>query len=187
MVNPDEIIADYGADALRLYEMFMGPLEQTKPWSTTGVQGVHRFLARVWRLVMTEDQEGRWRLSDAVQDVPPTPAQWKVVHATIKKVTADIDALAFNTAISQMMVCTNEFTARPPGPFAGLRTLLQLLNPFAPHLTEELWDTLGKKFPAPDAGRLAHQTCRSTTRFSSSRTRLKSPCRSTASCATGSP
>ena len=86
VVNPDEVIARYGADSLRLYEMFMGPLEQTKPWSMAGVQGVARFLARVWRLVMEEDQEGQWRLSDAVQEVEPTPAQQKVVHATIKKV-----------------------------------------------------------------------------------------------------
>ncbi len=147
VVNPDEVIADYGADALRLYEMFMGPLEQTKPWSMAGVQGVARFLARVWRLVMEEDQEGHWRLSDAVRDLPPTPAQNKVLHATIKKVTADIDALGFNTAIAQMMICTNEFTAASERPVSGLQILLQLLNPFAPHLTEELHETLETKFP----------------------------------------
>ncbi len=147
VIDPLDVINDYGADALRLYEMFMGPLEQTKPWSTTGVQGVARFLARVWRLFMEEDQEGRWHLSDAVRDLPPTPAQNKVVHATIKKVTADIDALSFNTAIAQMMVCTNEFTAAPERPVPGLRVLLQLLNPFAPHLTEELNETLEAKFP----------------------------------------
>jgi leucyl-tRNA synthetase len=156
VVNPDEVIAGYGADSLRLYEMFMGPLEQTKPWSTTGVQGVHRFLARVWRLVMEEDQEGQWRLSDAVQDVEPTAAQWKVVHATIKKVTGDIDALAFNTAISQMMVCTNELTAAAVKPLGALRCLLQLLNPFAPHLTEELWQILAQRSPAGE-GLLAEQ------------------------------
>ncbi len=100
VVNPDEVVAEYGADALRLYEMFMGPLEQTKPWSMTGVQGVARFLARVWRLVMEEDQEGRWQLGDAVQDIAPTAAQQRVVHATIKKVTADVESLSFNTAIS---------------------------------------------------------------------------------------
>ena len=157
VVNPDEVIAEYGADALRLYEMFMGPLEQTKPWSMAGVQGVARFLARVWRLVMEEDQEGNWQLSAAVQDIPPTPAQGKVVHATIKKVTADIDALSFNTAIAQMMVCTNEFTAATARPLSGIRTLLQLLNPFAPHLTEELWSGLAARFPCPP-GRLALQT-----------------------------
>jgi leucyl-tRNA synthetase len=157
VVNPDEVIADYGADSLRLYEMFMGPLEQTKPWSMTGVQGVHRFLARVWRLVMEEDQEGRWRLQNAVQDVAPTTAQWKVVHATIKKVTADIGALAFNTAISQMMVCTNELTAAAVRPLAAVRLLLMLLNPFAPHMTEELWELLAQRFPAPN-GLLAQQS-----------------------------
>jgi leucyl-tRNA synthetase len=157
VVNPDDVIADYGADSLRLFEMFMGPLEQTKPWSTTGVQGVHRFLARVWRLVMEEDQEGQWRLSGAVEDVPPTAAQWKIVHATIKKVTEDIDALAFNTAISQMMVCTNELVGAPIRPLPALRVLLQLLNPFAPHLTEELWQILAGRFPGP-AGLLAQQS-----------------------------
>ena len=111
------------------------------------MQGVARFLARVWRLVMEEDQEGEWHLSDVVRDVPPTPAQNKVVHATIKKVTADIDALGFNTAISQMMVCTNELTGATERPVVGLRILLQLLNPFAPHLTEELNSVLETKFP----------------------------------------
>ena len=158
VINPDAVVTEYGADALRLYEMFMGPLEQTKPWSMTGVQGVARFLARVWRLFMEEDQEGHWQPSPAVQDVAPTAAQQKIVHATIKKVTADIEALAFNTAISQMMVGTNEFTTATVRPVSSLRTLLQLLNPFAPHLTEELWDTLSQRFPAPAPGRLAHQS-----------------------------
>ena len=158
VINPDEIIAEYGADALRLYEMFMGPLEQTKPWSMTGVQGVARFLARVWRLIMEEDQEGRWQLSPAVQDIAPPVAQQKVVHVAIKKVTADVETLGFNTAISQMMICTNELTAATVRPVSGLRTLLQLLNPFAPHLTEELWATLAGRFPvASGGGLLAHQ------------------------------
>ncbi len=158
VVNPDDVVAEYGADSLRLFEMFMGPLEQTKPWSTTGVQGVHRFLARVWRLLMEEDQAGNWQLSEAVQDVAPTAAQWKVVHATIKKVTADIDALAFNTAIAQMMVCTNELTAAAVRPLAAVRLLLQLLNPFAPHLTEELWQILAERFPhSASPGLLAQQ------------------------------
>ncbi len=147
VVNPDEVINEFGADALRLYEMFMGPLEQVKPWSMAGVQGVARFLARVWRLVMEEDQEGRWTLSDAVQDVEPTAAQQRAVHAAIKKVTADIDALSFNTAISAMMVCTNELTAATVKPVAALRLLVQILNPFAPHLTEELNERLETKFP----------------------------------------
>ena len=96
---------------------------------------------------MEEDQEGEWQLSNAVRDIPPTPAQNKVLHATIKKVTADIDALSFNTAIAQMMVCTNEFTAATERPIGALRAFLQLLNPFAPHLTEELSSVLETRFP----------------------------------------
>ena len=147
VVNPEEVVADYGADSLRLFEMFMGPLEQTKPWSMTGVQGVHRFLARVWRLFMDADQEGRWTLGDAVQEVAPTPAQLRVVHAVIKKVSADIETLSFNTAISEMMKFVNEFTTAPVRPVSALRVLLQLLNPFAPHVTEELNTILETRFP----------------------------------------
>ncbi|MEO7934259.1 MAG: leucine--tRNA ligase [Chthoniobacterales bacterium] len=143
VVNPDDIISEYGADSLRLYEMFMGPLEQVKPWSMSGVEGVHRFLARVWRLVMEENQEGQWELSSLLEDVDLNSRQRKVVHAGIKKVTEDIDALAFNTAISAMMVYTNEFTGTGVRPLSAIRTLLVLLNPFAPHLSEELWQRLG--------------------------------------------
>jgi leucyl-tRNA synthetase len=142
VVNPDDVIREYGADALRLYEMFMGPLEQTKPWSMTGVEGIYRFLARVWRLVMEENQAGEWTVSAAVQDIPADKALLKVVHATIKKVTEDIEALAFNTAIAQMMVCCNALTGANPRPVSAIRTLLAVLNPFAPHLTEELWERL---------------------------------------------
>ena len=147
VVNPDEVIDDYGADAFRLYEMFMGPLEQMKPWSMKGVEGVYRFLARLWRLAMTEDQEGNWQLSTALADIDPTPAQLRVLHATIKKVTGDLATLSFNTAISQMMVCVNELTSAEQRPVSALRTLLILLSPFAPHMAEELWEQLGKKFP----------------------------------------
>jgi len=143
VVNPDDVIAEYGADALRCYEMFMGPLEQTKPWSMAGVEGVARFLARVWRLAMEEDQTGEWRVSSAVQEVAPEKGQLKVIHATIKKVGRDIETLSFNTAIAQMMIFVNAFTNANPRPRAALRTLLQILNPFAPHLTEELWERLG--------------------------------------------
>jgi leucyl-tRNA synthetase len=143
VVNPDDVIAQYGADAFRCYEMFMGPLEQMKPWSMTGVEGVSRFLARVWRLAMEEQQDGSWALSPAVQDVEPDRGQLKVIHATIKKVGEDIETLSFNTAISQMMVFVNAFTNANPRPRAAIRILLQLLNPFAPHLTEELWEALG--------------------------------------------
>ena len=147
VVNPDEVIDAYGADAFRLYEMFMGPLEQMKPWSMKGVEGVYRFLARAWRLAMTEDQEGNWQMSANVADVEPTAAQLRVLHATIKKVTGDLATLSFNTAISQMMVCVNEFTSAEKRPVSALRTLLLLLSPFAPHMAEELWEQLGKKFP----------------------------------------
>ena len=143
VVNPDDVIVGYGADSLRCYEMFMGPLEQTKPWSMKGVEGVSRFLARVWRLVMEENQAGEWRLGPAVQDVAADKAQLKVIHATIKKVGEDIESLGFNTAISQMMVFVNAFTNANPRPLSAIRVLLQLLNPFAPHLTEELWERLG--------------------------------------------
>ncbi len=143
VVNPDTVIDAYGADALRCYLMFMGPLEASKPWSMNGVEGINRFLARVWRLGLEENQAGEWVVSRAVQDVAPDKAQLKVLHATIKKVGEDIEALAFNTAISQMMICVNAFTNANPRPLEALRVLVQVLNPFAPHLTEELWARLG--------------------------------------------
>jgi leucyl-tRNA synthetase len=143
VVNPDDVIAEYGADALRCYEMFMGPLEATKPWSMAGVEGVARFLARVWRLVMEENQAGEWIVSAAVQDIACPRDLAKVMHATIKKVGEDIEALGFNTAIAQMMIFTNALTGANPRPLSAIRALLQVLNPFAPHLTEELWQKLG--------------------------------------------
>ena len=146
VIDPLDVIAEYGADAFRCYEMFMGPLEQMKPWSMKGVEGVSRFLARVWRLMMEENQSGEWILSSAIQDVAPEKGQLKVIHATIKKVTEDIESLSFNTAISQMMVLVNEFTNAPAKPVSAMRTLLVLLNPFAPHLTSELWQDLARKF-----------------------------------------
>ena len=143
VITPDSVIAEYGADSLRLYEMFMGPLEQMKPWSMKGVEGVYRFLARVWRLGLQENQAGEWVVSPDLADIPFTSAQARVVHETIKKVTSDLASLAFNTAISQMMVCTNEFVNAKPRPLEALRILLPLLSPFAPHLAEELWSRLG--------------------------------------------
>ncbi|HEX8899263.1 MAG TPA: leucine--tRNA ligase [Chthoniobacterales bacterium] len=142
VIDPLDVIEIYGADAFRCYEMFMGPLEQMKPWSMKGVEGVSRFLARVWRLMMTENQAGDWELSAAMQEVEPTKAQQKIMHATIKKVTNDIEALAFNTAISQMMIFVNAFTNLEVIPVAAMRTFLVLLNPFAPHITSELWQQL---------------------------------------------
>ena len=146
IVNPDDVIDQYGADAFRCYEMFMGPLEQMKPWSMRGVEGVFRFLARVWRLLMTENQAGEWELSAKLKDVDPDRAQQKITHATIKKVTEDIDSLSFNTAISQMMIFVNVFTNAEVIPLRAMRTFLVLLNPFAPHLSSELWEKLSAKF-----------------------------------------
>ncbi len=136
------MIAEYGADALRCYEMFMGPLEATKPWSMAGVEGVARFLARVWRLVMEENQAGEWTVSPLVRDVPLEKTLARVVHATVKKVGDDIESLSFNTAISQMMICVNALIPASPRPVAAIRLLLRVLNPFAPHLTEELCERM---------------------------------------------
>ena len=146
IVNPDDVIDQYGADAFRCYEMFMGPLEQMKPWSMRGVEGVFRFLARVWRLLMTENQAGEWELSAKLKDVDPDRAQQKITHATIKKVTEDMDSLSFNTAISQMMIFVNVFTNAEVIPLRAMRAFLVLLNPFAPHLSSELWEKLSAKF-----------------------------------------
>ena len=142
VIDPLDVIAEYGADAFRCYEMFMGPLEQMKPWSMKGVEGVARFLARVWRLMMDETQTGAWEVSSRVQAVEPDKAQQRILHATIKKVTEDIDALAFNTAISQMMVFVNAFTNAPVVPASAMCTFLVLLNPFAPHISSELWEKI---------------------------------------------
>ena len=146
VIDPLDVIAEYGADAFRCYEMFMGPLEQMKPWSTRGVEGVFRFLARVWRLMMSENQAGDWNLSPALQDVDLSKAQQKITHATIKKVTEDIESLSFNTAIAQMMIFVNAFIPQRGTeviPLSAMRTFLILLNPFAPHLSSELWEKLG--------------------------------------------
>ena len=139
IVNPDDVIEQYGADAFRCYEMFMGPLEQMKPWSMRGVEGVARFLARVWRLFMNENQAGEWQLSAAIRDVDPDKAQQKIVHGTIKKVTEDIESLSLNTAISQMMIFVNAFTGAEAIPLSSMRAFLVLLSPFAPHIASELW------------------------------------------------
>ena len=156
IVSPDEVNALYGADAFRCYEMFMGPLEQMKPWSMRGVEGVARFLARVWRLLMKENQAGEWELSPAVQEIEPVSDQRKILHATIKKVTHDIESLSFNTAISQMMVFVNAFTTVDAIPLEVLRPFLILLNPFAPHISSELWQILRRKFDAA-AGEITAQ------------------------------
>ncbi len=139
VVNPDEMIDQFGADAVRLYEMFMGPLEAMKPWSTRGVEGVTRFLERVWRLMV--DEQGR--LSSAVVTTPPSLDHQRLLHHTIKKVTEDIETLRFNTAISQMMIFTNEMTKTPQRARSVIEPFVLLLSPFAPHVAEELWSLLG--------------------------------------------
>ena len=146
IVNPDDVIDQHGADAFRCYEMFMGPLEQMKPWSMRGVEGVARFLARVWRLLMAENQAGEWQLSEKIKTADPNKAQQKVLHATIKKVTEDIESFSFNTAISQMMIFVNAFTNVEMIPLSAIRPFLILLNPFAPHIASELWETLNRRF-----------------------------------------
>ena len=146
IVNPDDVIDRYGADAFRCYEMFMGPLEQMKPWSMRGVEGVSRFLARVWRLFMTENQSGDWELSAKIEEIAANKAQQKMTHATIKKVTEDIESFSFNTAISQMMIFVNAFTGAEAIPFSSTRAFLVLLSPFAPHIASELWEKLNGKF-----------------------------------------
>ena len=146
IVNPDDVIDQYGADAFRCYEMFMGPLEQMKPWSMRGVEGVSRFLARVWRLFMTENQGGNWELSARIKEVDADKAQQKVTHSTIKKVTEDIESFSFNTAISQMMIFVNTFTGAETIPLSSIRSFLVLLSPFAPHMASELWESLNASF-----------------------------------------
>ena len=146
IVNPDDVIDQHGADAFRCYEMFMGPLEQVKPWSTHGVEGVARFLARVWRLLMIENQAGEWELSQKIKAVDANKPQQKLLHATVKKVTADIESFSFNTAISQMMIFVNGFTNAETIPLSAMRTFLVLLNPFAPHISSELWERLNAEF-----------------------------------------
>ncbi len=142
VINPDDVVAEYGADALRLYEMFMGPLEATKPWSMRGVEGVFRFLNRVWRLVV-DDRAEEMRLLDSVQEATPDKEATRLLHYTIKKVTDDLEAMAFNTAISAMMEFTNFMTGQSVRPKSALKTFVILLSPFAPHLAEELWHVLG--------------------------------------------
>ncbi|MCS7014667.1 MAG: leucine--tRNA ligase [Gemmatales bacterium] len=142
VINPDEVVAQYGADSLRLYEMFMGPLEATKPWSMRGVEGVYRFLHRVWRLVVDEEAEVL-RLSPAVQEVEADRETLRRLHTTIRKVTEDIEAMRFNTAIAAMMELSNYLSRLTVRPKSVLETLVLLLSPFAPHLAEELWQALG--------------------------------------------
>jgi len=139
VVNPDEMIDRFGADAVRMYEMFMGPLEAMKPWNAHGVEGVTRFLDRVWRLAVDEDGA----TSRALDGGAPTPELDRALHKTIRKVTEDIEALHFNTAIAQLMILVNDLTPLERRPRIVVETLVLLVAPFAPHLGEELWRRLG--------------------------------------------
>jgi leucyl-tRNA synthetase len=142
VVSPDQVIAEYGADAMRLYELFMGPLDQVKPWQMSGVEGVYRFLQRVWRLVIDERTN---ELADRLTGAPPEsePALHRALHLTVKKVLEDTEALRFNTAIAQMMIFVNEATGSATLPRAIVETFLRTLAPYAPHMSEELWARLG--------------------------------------------
>ncbi len=142
VINPDHVVKEYGADSMRLYEMFMGPLEATKPWSMRGVEGVYRFLSRVWRLFI-DDRAETVRLDKSVQDVEPDRDTLRKLHQTIQKVTDDLDGMRFNTAIAAMMEFSNHLTKLEVRPRSVLEPFVLLLAPFAPHLTEELWHTLG--------------------------------------------
>ena len=158
VVNPDDIVREYGADAIRMYEMFMGPLKEVKPWATKGVEGISRFLARVWRIAMTEDQAGNWVATNKVvpSDLGLSPVR-RELHRTIKKVTEDIHTMSFNTAISKMMECTNAMTSAERVSLQDYIGLLHVLNPFAPHITEELNRRLCELFPSLPKEQLALQ------------------------------
>ncbi|MDR3623100.1 MAG: leucine--tRNA ligase [Paludisphaera borealis] len=142
VINPDVVVAEYGADSLRLYEMFMGPLEAVKPWSMKGVEGVYRFLGRAWRMIV-ENEADEVRLDPRVKDVALTPEQAKLVARTVASVGDDFEALRFNTAISRLMEFVNAFTGAGVRPRAAMETFTLLLAPMAPHAAEELWQILG--------------------------------------------
>lgn len=142
VINPDEVVKEYGADSLRLYEMFMGPLEATKPWSMEGVNGVYNFLGRAWRMII-DDRAEEMTLSPALTDDAPNADELRILHKTIKAVTEDVAKLSFNTAIARMMEFTNFFTKQERRPRACMEPFVLLLSPFAPHMAEELWEAIG--------------------------------------------
>lgn len=136
VVNPDDICEDYGADTLRMYEMFLGPLEQAKPWNTAGITGVHNFLKKLWKLYHNGDEF-------SVSDEKASADSLKTLHKTIKKVTEDIENFSFNTSVSTFMICVNELTAQKCSSREVLEPLAILIAPYAPHIAEELYSKLG--------------------------------------------
>ncbi|WP_422006332.1 leucine--tRNA ligase [Roseivirga pacifica] len=145
VVNPDDIVERYGADTLRLYEMFLGPLEQFKPWNTNGIDGVRKFLGKLWRLF--HNGQGEFEVSDAA----PSKDELKSLHKTIKKAEEDIERYSFNTSVSTFMICVNELSALKCNNRAVLQDLLVVISPYAPHITEELWSLLGHETSIVDA------------------------------------
>ena len=135
--NPDDLVEKYGADTLRMYEMFLGPLEQSKPWDTKGIEGVFRFMHKFWKLFHNA------QYSFAVSEEEPTSQEWKILHKTIKKVQEDIERLSYNTAVSAFMICVNELTDIKCNKKAVLEPLTILMASFAPHVCEEIWHLLG--------------------------------------------
>jgi leucyl-tRNA synthetase len=144
-VNPNDVVEKYGADTFRMYEMFLGPVEQSKPWETKGIEGVHRFLKKLWRLY-ADEQKGL-----IVKDAAATPEELKVLHKTIQKIDADTEHFSYNTAVSQFMICVNELSTLKSNKRSILEPLLILLTPYAPHLSEELWHLLGNTSSILDA------------------------------------
>ncbi|MBP2831407.1 leucine--tRNA ligase [Aquimarina sp. U1-2] len=164
VVNPDDICDDYGADTLRLYEMFLGPLEQAKPWNTAGITGVHSFLKKLWKLYHSPFEGGQGDVFN-VSDAEPTKDNLKTLHKTIKKVEEDIENFSFNTSVSTFMIAVNELTAQKCNARAILEPLLVLISPYAPHIAEELWQKLGHNesiataaFPVFEAQHLVEST-----------------------------
>jgi len=145
VVNPDVIIEQYGADTLRLYEMFLGPLEDSKPWDTSGIEGVHRFLKKLWKLFYNANGELN------ISKEAPTAEEQKAIHKTIKKIKEDIEKFSFNTSVSAFMICVNELSDLKCNKAEVLEQLVIILSPFAPHIAEELWSTLGKATSIVDA------------------------------------
>jgi leucyl-tRNA synthetase len=146
VVNPDDLIAKYGADTLRVYEMFLGPLEQFKPWNTNSISGSHNFLRKVWRLFFDEQAQ-----KSILVDAPATPEELKVLHTAIRKVQDDLERYSFNTVVSTLMICVNDLGQLKCHKISVLRELVLLLSPYAPHIAEELWVALGE-----EAGTISH-------------------------------